>query len=138
MIQINAYLSFPGNCREAMEFYQKCFGGELTLQTVEDSPMADQWPAQVQQNILHATLLKDSMMLMASDMGGPGELIRGNTVSLSLTCSNLMEIKSCYAYLAAGGQRTRPLHEFFGGTIGMLTDRYGMNWLLYYGQPSDN
>ena len=135
MIQINAYLTFPGQCREAMTFYKDCLGGELTLQTVEDSPMADQWPPQAQKSILHATLMKGNLMLMASDMS-PGELVRGNTISLSLTCTNEKEIKSYYASLSAGGQATRPPHEFFGGTIGMLTDKYGMNWLLYYGQPN--
>lgn len=136
MTQINAYLSFDGNCREAMTFYRDCLGGELTLQTVADSPMADQWPPQAQDNILHATLLNGSLILMASDMGGPGKLVRGNTISLSLTCSNEREIKLCYSNLSEGGLATRPLHDFFGGRIGMLTDRFGMNWLLYYGQPN--
>lgn len=136
MTQINAYLSFDGNCREAMTFYRDCLGGELTLQTVAESPMADQWPPQAQESILHATLLNGSLMLMASDMGGPGKLVRGNTISLSLTCSDEDEIESCYANLSVGGQTTRPLHEFFGGIIGLLTDKFGMNWLLYYGQPN--
>ena len=136
MLQINAYLTFNGNCREAMTFYRDCLGGELTLQTIAESPMADQLPAQAQENILHATLMKETLMLMASDMGGPGRLIHGNTIALSLTCTNEKEIRSCYSNLSAGGQETRPLHEFFGGTIGMLTDKFGLNWLLYYGQPN--
>ncbi len=63
MTQINAYITFNGNCSEAMTFYKKCLGGELTMQTVKESPMADQWPAEVQQNILHATLVKNDVML---------------------------------------------------------------------------
>ena len=40
MAQLNAYLRFNGKCREAMTFYQACLGGELTIQTVGESPMA--------------------------------------------------------------------------------------------------
>jgi len=131
MAQINPYLVFNGNCREAMVFYQACLGGELTLQTVADSPMASQWPADVQENILHATLLKGNLVLLASDMGGPGDMVTGNTIFLSLTCSSQQEIKTFFTGLAAGGQVTRPLHDFFAGTIGAITDKFGMNWLLY-------
>lgn len=130
MTQINAYLTFNGNCREAMTFYKECLGGELTMQTVGDSPMADQWPAQVQQNILHASLTKDQLVLLASDMAEPEGPVKGNTISLALVCSSEEEIKSFFSNLSSGGKVTRPLHQFFDGTIGALTDKFGMSWLL--------
>ncbi|HYE55226.1 MAG TPA: hypothetical protein VD996_10295 [Chitinophagaceae bacterium] len=57
MTQINAYLGFNGECREAMKFYQQIFGGELTFQTIGESPMCDQLPAQDRDNIMHSSLV---------------------------------------------------------------------------------
>jgi PhnB protein len=56
MAQMNAYLHFNGNCREAMTFYKECLGGELNMQAVGESPMAAQMPPQIHTNILHASL----------------------------------------------------------------------------------
>ena len=58
MTQINAYLTFSGNCREAMNFYKSCLGGELTLQTIGESPLGDKMPPQMKDSILHSTLIK--------------------------------------------------------------------------------
>lgn len=44
MTQINSYLTFNGNCREAMNFYKDCLGGELILQTIGESPLAYKMP----------------------------------------------------------------------------------------------
>ena len=128
--QINPYLVFNGNCREAMAFYQRCLGGELRLTKVAESPMADQWPAAVQQDILHASLVKDGLVLLASDMAGPGGSVRGNAISLALNCSTEEEIETFFSKLAEGGRVSHPLHQFFDGTIGALTDQFGMNWVL--------
>ena len=53
MAQLNPYLTFNGNCRQAMEFYKACLGGELSLTTVGDSPMKDQMPAEAQNAVMH-------------------------------------------------------------------------------------
>jgi PhnB protein len=132
MAQINAYLTFNGNCREAMKFYQECLGGELTMQTVGGSPMGSQMPAEAQTKILHASLVKDNLVLLGSDISGAGRIVNGNTISLSLHCSNEQEIKTFFFNLSAGGQIAHPLHEFFAGTMGALTDKFEKDWLLYY------
>jgi PhnB protein len=129
--RIHVYLTFNGNCREAMLFYKECLGGELDLQTVEESPMADQWPQQVQKNILHASLMNEGLVLLGSDMGSVG-LVQGNTISLALQCSSKKEIETFFSKLASGGKVTHPLHSFYDGTIGALTDRFGMNWVLKF------
>ncbi len=54
MTTINPYLGFDGNCLEAMTFFQKCFGGELTFQTFGESPM--ECPAGKEGQILHSSL----------------------------------------------------------------------------------
>lgn len=133
MIQINPYLTFNGNCAKVMSFYQECLGGELVLLTVKDSPMAKDWPVNMQENILHASLISENMTLLGSDMGGPGDkMIKGNTISLSLSCSTEEELETLFEALSRNGEITRPLHQFFGGTIGTLTDQFGMDWIFYY------
>lgn len=133
MTQIFAYLTFNGNCHEAMMFYKECLGGELTLQTIGDSPMAERMPAQMKEHILHATLKKDGLVLMASDIAGDNGLNKGNSISLMLDCSSEDELSGCYKKLSAGGQAThQPENTFWGAIFGDLTDKYGNQWLLNY------
>lgn len=133
MTVINSYLTFSGNCREAMQFYKRCLGGELNFQTIGESPMADKMPEPMRACILHATLTKGELVLMGSDMVGEHGLIKGNAVSLSLQCSSEAEIKAYYKKLSSGGAATYPLeHTFWGALFGGLTDKFGNHWLLNY------
>jgi PhnB protein len=133
---INPYLTFAGNCREAMNFYQSCLGGELSFQTIGETPLAGDMPEEMKNRILHATLSKDKLVLMASDMVPDGGLIRGNAVSLSLECSSEDEIKSTFEKLSDGGSKDHPLENtFWGALFGDLTDKFGNHWLLHFQQP---
>ncbi len=133
MAQINAYLTFSGNCREAMTFYRACLGGALIFQTVGESPLAEKMPQQMKDCILHATLTKDALVLLGSDMVAPTGLVRGNAVSLSLSCNSEEEIKVCYHRLSAGGKVDHPLEDtFWGALFGDLTDKFGNHWLLNF------
>ena len=130
---LNPYLAFNGNCKEAMMFYKDCLGGELMMQTVAESPNAAQMPPEAQQGIMHARLTKDGVdILMASD-GMGNEITAGSNISLSLNCTSDEEIKSLFEKLSADGNVTMPLaDQFWGATFGMLTDKFGMHWMLNY------
>jgi len=133
MKQIHTYLTFNGNCREAMNFYKACLGGDLSLQTIGESPLADKMPEQMKDGILHATLIKDKLVLMGSDMVSDNGLVRGNAVSLLLQCSSEDEIRNVYFLLSDGGEATHPLHDtFWGALFGDLKDKYGNTWLLHF------
>lgn len=133
MTHINSYLTFSGNCREAMIFYKECLGGELTLQTIGDSPMASQMPADMKDCILHSALTKGDLILMASDMVPESGLVKGNAVSLCIQCSSEEEIRSYYQKLSSEGTADHPLENtFWGALFGDLTDKYGNHWLLNY------
>jgi PhnB protein len=133
MTQIQSYLTFNGNCREAMNFYKECLGGELTVQTIGESPLAEKMPAQMKDSVLHATLRKGGLVLLASDMVGEKGLVRGTGVSLMLNCSSENEIRSFYTNLSDGGDATHPLElSFWGALFGDLTDKYGNHWLLHF------
>lgn len=133
MTKINTYLTFNGNCREAMTFYKDCLGGELIFQTIGESPLAGKMPPQMKDCILHAALTNGALIIMASDMVGEKGLIKGNAVSLMLNCSSEEEIKKYYALLVRGGNGTHPLeNSFWGALFGDLTDKFGNQWLLHF------
>ncbi len=133
MTTINAYLTFSGNCREAMTFYKRCLGGDLKLQTIGQSPMAEKMPQQMKDCILHATLTKNELVLMGSDMVADDGLVRGNGMSMVLNCSSEEEIRDRYEALSAGGKATHPIEvTFWGALFGGLTDKFGNHWLLHY------
>lgn len=129
MTQLNPYLTFNGNCREAMEFYTACLGGELSIMRVGDSPMASEMPDK-QNSVLHSLLKTDGMVLMASDMIMPGELIRGNTNTLCINGCTKEELQQFFAKLSEGGTVAQPLTEAFFGTYGELTDKFGVSWMF--------
>ena len=137
MAQIHAYLTFDGETREAMEFYHHCLGGDLEIQTVGESPMAEEVLAEAHDRVLHSSLRDGELVLMASDRldhGGENrQLVKGNAVHLSLNCTSKEEIQTCFASLSRGGEVTMPLQEqFWGALFGMLTDQFGMHWMLNY------
>lgn len=137
MAQISSYLTFNGNCREAMIFYKECLGGDLVFQTVGESPLAVKMPPKMKDFILHATLTKGTLVLMGSDMVPESGLIRGNSVSLSIDCESEKEIKSFYKNLSSGGTAEHPLENtFWGALFGDLTDKFGNHWLLNYNKKS--
>ena len=135
MSQINSYLTFSGNCREAMTFYKECLGGELAFQTVGESPLSEKMPNRMKDCILHSTLTKGNLILMGSDMVSEKGLVKGNSVSLSLNCSSEEEIKNCYVKLSTGGSQNHPLEDsFLGALFGDLTDKFSNHWILNYNQ----
>lgn len=133
MTTISTYLTFSGNCREAMTFYKQCLNGELMFQTIGESPMADKMPTKMKDSILHATLKNDNVMLLASDMVSNSGLIKGNAISIMLNCSSEDELKNCYEKLSEEGEKTFPIEvTFWGALFGGLTDKFGNHWLLHY------
>jgi PhnB protein len=133
MTKINSYLTFNGNCREAMTYYKECLGGELILQTVGESPIAEQMPAQMKERILHSMLTSESIVIMGSDMAPETGLIKGNAVSLMLHFSNEEETRRMYTNLSKSGNATHPLEvTFWGALFGNLTDKFGNQWMLNF------
>jgi len=132
MASLSPYLTFNGNCREAMSFYQECLGGELELQRIADGPITEHLPEKMREHILHATLTSDHIVLMGTDMAPP-TLIRGNANAMILTFSSEKETRETYGKLAKDGEASHPLKATFWGAIfGNLTDKYGNHWLFNF------
>ena len=133
MKTLNPYITFNGNCREAMEFYHRCLGGDLRLQTLSESPVAQKLPGNMKEAILHAELTCKHFVLMGSDMVQDEYLVKGNAMGIVLHCTSEKEVSACYNKLSQGGKQTHPLKTTFWGTLfGCLTDKYGNHWLLNY------
>jgi PhnB protein len=136
MTPITPYLFFDGNCREAMTFYRDCLGGELHLSEIGDSPGAEHMHPEARQKIMHAALTNGAggSLLMASDwMSNSSAMAPGNNISLSLHCTSDDHIRSLFAKLSDGGNVTNPLaDQFWGATFGMLTDKFGIKWMLNF------
>lgn len=130
----NVYLTFDGNCREAMTFYGKCLGGEPSFTLASAGPpeiaaMAKDAP----DRILHSELHSGPVVLMASDTMPGMRFHPGNNFSISITCDSLAEMERMFPALGEGGKVTMAMHDaFWGGRFGMLTDRFGISWMLSY------
>lgn len=138
MALLETYLTFNGNCAEAMRFYERTLGGKIEMMlTFADAPDANQYPAAAAKQIMHASIDIGGHRLMASD-AMPGQPYEGMTgFSLSLGHDTAAEAKKVFDALSAGGQVTMPLQEtFWAETFGMLIDRFGTPWMLS-GGPKD-
>lgn len=132
-IQATPYLTFNGNCREAMNFYKECFGGELTLQTIGESPMAEQCPTGMEHQILHSSLENNGFLLMATDMLGPAGFIAGTDMAVSLNFGSEEEIKGCFEKLSSGGTVVDPLRDApWNAIFGVTVDKFGKVWMFNY------
>lgn len=129
MAKLHPYLTFNGNCKEAMSFYKEILGGELTLMTAGESPVADQMPAKYHDQILHSALKNDDYEIMATDMV-PGIYTEGNDVHLALVCKSEDEINSLFKKLSEEGKVLQPLNQMFFGLMGVLVDKFGKRWML--------
>lgn len=124
------YLTFAGNCRDAFEFYKVCLNGEITaIQTFEEAKM--QVDDSFKNRIVHAEFKAENVFFMASDGMSGFAAHPGNNISLTLDLTDTKEQERIFTALAEGGKVTMPLQKtFWGATYGMLTDRYGIQWML--------
>lgn len=126
---VNPYLTFGGNCREAMTFYKDSLNGELEMLPFKGSPM--EVAEEYQDKIMHATLRFGDAVIMASDSMPGQEIQSGNAVHISIASPNLEEAEKSFENLSKGGTVTMPFEEtFWGAKFGMLTDKFGIHWMV--------
>ena len=131
--RLNPYLVFAGNAREAMEHYQKVFGGELNMNHFSEfGTPADQGGDKV----MHAQLeTPTGFTLMGSDLPPGMELSKGNHQSISLSGEDEAELRGYWDKLSEGGSITEDLKkQMWGDVFGMFTDRFGVDWMINIGQ----
>jgi PhnB protein len=130
---VQPYLFFDGRCEEAVEFYKRALGAEVTmLMRYKDSP--EPQPGMVkpgyENKIMHANFRIGESVVMAADDCSGHPTFQG--FSLSLTVKNEAEADRAFAALADGGQIRMPLTKtFFSPRFGMLADRFGIGWMVH-------
>lgn len=125
MAQVQAYLGFTDNGKEAVTFYRQCLGGTLGVQTVGGSPVAADLPPKARERVLHSVPTPDDLTPLGSDLG-TAVRPKGAT-SPMLRYTGPEETETDFQKLPEGGQVTPP---FWGPTFGHLTGRPGFQWRL--------
>ena len=128
-MQLNPYLSFKGDCKEAFAFYERVLGATRGLMFEwGGSPMAGDAPEGWADKIMHGNLTVGGQPLMAADMP-PGMYEEPRGFSLSLQIADAAEAERVFAALAEGGTVKMPLEKtFWAERFGMLVDRFGIPW----------
>jgi|SRR5579859_610462 len=129
-VKLNPYISFKDNAREAMEFYKTVFGGKLTASTFKEFHASED-PAE-ENKVMHSVLeTENGIVFMASDTPNRMEYMAGKNVSMSLSGENEAELRGYWDKLAVGAQVMMPLEKApWGDTFGMLTDKFGIQWMV--------
>jgi PhnB protein len=137
MSTLNPYLNFRGQAGEAIDFYASVFGGEATKSTFADFGMPVE-PGE-EHLVMHSQLITPSgFTLMAADVPSHMPLTVGDNVSVSLSGTEHDELTGWFEKLAEGGSVLEPLVKApWGDSFGMLTDRFGIHWLVNIGSAGE-
>lgn len=131
---VQPYVSFNGNCEEAVEFYRAAIGAEVSMmlryKECPEPPAPGMLPAGFEEKIMHASLRVGESVLMASDSPCHGESGFAG-FSLALNASSEPEASAMFAALADGGEILMPLGKtFWAPCFGMVKDRFGIRWMV--------
>ena len=139
MLKLTPYLGFDGNCTEAMRFYAAALGGKIDMTlTFGESPMAEQMPAEHRHRVMHSVLsLPGNGQLFAADKP-PGAECSGLGgaigMGLALEFDQVAAGEAAFKALSEGGTISMPMApSFWVERFGMLTDRYGVGWMVNAG-----
>ena len=128
--ELNPYLGFRDNARQAMEFYHSVFGGDLTLSTYAEFSASED-PAEADK-IMHGSLTTAAgLMLMGADTPNAMDYNPGNNYSVSLSGEDDGELRGYWEKLSDGGAVVMPLEQApWGDYFGMCIDRFGVSWMV--------
>jgi PhnB protein len=138
IMKIEPYLFFDGRCEEAIEFYKKTIGAEVTmLMRFKDNPDVANCPIPPgsENKIMHANLRVGDSQVMASDGECKGKA-KFDGFALSLNAANPAEAERLFKTLGEGGQVVMPMAKtFFSPAFGMVQDRFGVTWMVIVPAP---
>jgi PhnB protein len=137
MATVNPYLNFNGNTEDAFNFYKSVFGTEFAMvQRFKDTPHGDNMAASDKEKIMHIALpIGQGTMLMGTDtLASMGQNVTmGDNFSLAISPDSEADADAIFKKLSAGGKVTMALEKmFWGAYFGMLTDKFGIQWMVNY------
>jgi len=133
-MQIQPYLFFNGRCEEALDFYRRALGAEVQMlmryRESPDPPPPGMVPPGAENNVMHASLpIGESVVMASDDCRADAPPPAG--FSLSISAADADEARRCFDALADGGSVQMPLgRTFWSPCFGMLTDRFGVGWMV--------
>jgi PhnB protein len=120
------HLVFNGNCSQAFEYYKRCFGGELTIQTLGDTPHGKSMSTEMQKVVIYATLRNEYFKLAGTDLTDEDRIISGNNISILIECNSFTDriklINKLIGRNYCSMESNIPLIN--------VTDKYGIHWIL--------
>jgi PhnB protein len=133
-MKLNPYLSFDGRCREAFEFYQKTFGGEISfIQTIGESPMASSMPPETHGRVMHVTLQIGEQVLQGADAPF-GQYTTPAGFCVAIEFDDVAEGERVFDALAQNGAVQMPFQTtFWAKGFGMLIDQFDTPWIVNAG-----
>lgn len=140
---VNIYLTFNGNCEQAFNFYKSVFGGDFPyMGRFKEMPPSDQGGKPISEEegnrIMHVSLpISKETVIMGSDTGGEwsANYKQGNNFSISITASSKEEADRIFNALSKGGEVRMPMkNTFWGDYFGMLTDKFGISWMMSFSE----
>ena len=129
MLNVNPYIAFQGNCREAIELYKSALDGEVMFtQTVAESPMPNTGPAG---NIMHCTMKVGNSTVMMCDDPNPNGASAGGNISLAIGLNDAERARQIFGELAKGGAIVMPIEKtYWAEAFGVVVDRFGVKWIV--------
>ena len=129
------YLFFNGNAEEAMNFYAQATGGSiLNINRYGDNGMA--CAESEKGKVMHGIITVNGSQMMFSDCGEKKKAVFGDNFSVSVDYKNEDDMRKAFEGLVQGGTVVMPLQDtFWGATFGMLTDKFGVNWMFNHDKP---
>jgi len=136
-MQLNPYLNFNGNCEEAFKFYEKTLGGKIVMMMPhEGTPAEAHVPAEWRKKIMHARMMLGDTPLMGSD-APPGNYDAPKGMSVSFSVEKPADADRIFAALSENGTVRMPIQEtFWAQRFGMVTDRFGIPWMINCEKPN--
>jgi len=136
MAALNPYITFNGNCEEAFNFYRSAFGGDFAMiSRFGDVPSEVQYTLEEARKIMHVSLpIGNGTFLFGSDRpASVGNGSMGDNIAISIDTESEKEADRIFNGLSAGGKVTMPLAKtFWGAYFGMLTDSFGVHWMVNF------
>ncbi|QTD41255.1 VOC family protein [Sporosarcina sp. Te-1] len=133
---VDIYLTFNGNCREAIEFYSEVFKTEQPqVMTFGEAPPNPEYPLpeDAKDLIMHGRLKINGSTVMFSDTFPGSKVMEGTNISLAIVSNDRDAIQESFEKLKQGGTVKMELQEtFFSKCYGSVRDRFGIEWQLSY------
>jgi PhnB protein len=142
-MSVNPYLMFNGSCEEALNYYKKALGAEVTrIMRFKDNPEpppAGTMPPGIEDKVMHCEFRIGDSVLMATDGCPGGEKATFKGISLTLSLNDVTKAKKVFDTLVAdGGQAQMPFNKtFFSPGFGVASDRFGVSWMILTCPPQN-